>query len=83
MKTDERKHPMHCGCCNKSMKIPLVRSGVFICRACDGWPPILDPPGMPVKREAPDDQLADPRTGHRQGCGAAFDPQKRCICPPT
>lgn len=82
MKTEEKRHPMYCGCCNKAMKIPLVRSGVFICRECDGWPPILDPPALPTKRLVPD-PLADPLTGHRQGCGAAFDGNKRCICPPA
>lgn len=44
MKTDE-KTPLYCGIC-QGMKIPLVRSGVFICKACDGWPPILEPPSV-------------------------------------
>lgn len=69
MKTEE-KQPLHCGIC-RGMRIPLVRSGVMICRVCDGWPPILEPPAW--------NDLVRPE--HVQGCGAGRDRSKRCICP--
>lgn len=43
----QKKNPTQCTCCNKGARIPLVRSGVYICQTCDGWPPILEPPKLP------------------------------------